>query len=83
MCDGEGDPCDALCGGAGCGKCGGLSCEDGAVTKAANALSVAEDAAKILQEREREVDELLRSVSTGRGGGGARSGGILSGTGVV
>ena len=64
MCDGQGDPCDSLCGGAGCGKCGGLSCDDGAVTKAANALSVAQDAAKILEDREREVDELLRSVST-------------------
>ncbi|XP_037091485.1 laminin subunit beta-1-like isoform X2 [Pollicipes pollicipes] len=63
VCDGEGDPCDSLCGGAGCGKCGGLSCDDGAVTKAANALSVAEDAARVLAESEREVDGLLRGVT--------------------
>ena len=66
MCDGAGDPCDSLCGGAGCGKCGGLSCEDGAATKASNALSVAQDASEILDKRERQVDELLRGVSTGR-----------------
>lgn len=63
VCDGEGDPCDALCGGAGCNRCGGISCDDGAVTKASNALSVAEDAAAILTDREREVDNLFRGVS--------------------
>jgi len=63
VCDGQGDPCDSLCGGAGCGKCGGLSCDEGAVTKASSALSVARDAEKILSEREREVDDLLRGVT--------------------
>ena len=74
MCDGAGDPCDALCGGAGCGKCGGLSCEDGAATKASNALSVAQDASEILDRRERQVDELLRGVSTDAGSGLGKSG---------
>lgn len=29
ICGAPGDPCDELCGGAGCGKCGGPSCGDG------------------------------------------------------
>ncbi|KAK9497974.1 hypothetical protein O3M35_003866 [Rhynocoris fuscipes] len=42
ICDKHGDPCDTLCGGAGCGKCGGsISCESAAVGKAAAALSIA------------------------------------------
>ncbi|XP_043223097.1 laminin subunit beta-1-like [Amphibalanus amphitrite] len=63
VCGGEGgDPCDSLCGGAGCGKCGGLACE-GAKTVADSAFTVAEKAATTLTEREREVDELLRGVT--------------------
>jgi coxsackievirus/adenovirus receptor len=38
VCDGRGDPCDDVCGGGGCGKCGGLSCGDGALTKADKAI---------------------------------------------
>lgn len=29
VCGARGDPCDDLCGGAGCGKCGGPSCSEG------------------------------------------------------
>ena len=35
-------PCDDLCGGAGCGKCGGLSCQSGALRMAQEAVESAE-----------------------------------------
>ena len=63
VCDGRGDPCDSLCGGAGCGKCGGLSCEDGAVTKASNALDFAKRADEELTNKEEEARKLLSDVS--------------------
>jgi len=62
VCDKRGDPCDPLCGGAGCGICGGLSCEHGAVTKADRALGVARDAEKAIREKETDAEELLRGV---------------------
>lgn len=62
MCDKRGEPCDPLCGGAGCGVCGGLSCEHGAVTKADRALGVARDAEKAIREKETDAEELLRGV---------------------
>ncbi|XP_021926605.1 laminin subunit beta-1 isoform X2 [Zootermopsis nevadensis] len=63
VCDKRGDPCDPLCGGAGCGVCGGLSCEHGAVTKADRALGVAKDAEKAIQDKENDAEELLRGIS--------------------
>jgi coxsackievirus/adenovirus receptor len=63
ICDKRGDPCDSLCGGAGCNKCGGISCEKGALTKAETALNYAKDTEKIIKEKEQQVDELIRSVS--------------------
>lgn len=51
-----------MCGGAGCGVCGGLSCEHGAVTKADRALGVARDAEKAIREKETDAEELLRGV---------------------
>lgn len=62
MCDKRGDPCDPLCGGGGCGVCGGLSCEHGAVTKADRALGLAKDAEKAIREKETAAEELLRGV---------------------
>jgi len=62
VCGKRGDPCDSLCGGAGCGVCGGLSCEHGAVTKADRALGVAKDAEKAIREKETGAEELLRGV---------------------
>ena len=62
VCDGRGEPCDSLCGGAGCGKCGGLSCEDGSVTKANNAMDLAKRAEKTLAERKTESQALLSEV---------------------
>lgn len=64
ICDSKSDePCDHLCGGAGCGKCGGVSCEEGALKKSENALSVIKDIDDMLKEKELKVDETLRAVS--------------------
>lgn len=63
MCDRRGDPCDTYCGGAGCGKCGGLSCNNGLVNTAELALKFADDAKEMLKKKEASVDELLRGIS--------------------
>jgi laminin, beta 1 len=64
VCDGNGDPCDSLCGGAGCGKCGGsASCHDGAVTLADNAISMANRSEHALRIKREETDVLLTRVS--------------------
>lgn len=63
MCDKRGDPCNDLCGGAGCNSCGGLSCEKGAFTRAEKALNYAKDTEKILKEKEEQAEELIRSLS--------------------
>ncbi len=51
ICDGStsvDDPCDELCGGAGCGgMCGGLSCLNGALSKAEEALNSAKMADEV------------------------------------
>lgn len=62
VCDRRGDPCDNLCGGAGCGQCGGLSCEKGALTRAGKALDYVKDAEKSIKEKEDVADDLIRSV---------------------
>ncbi len=64
MCDGNGEPCDYLCGGAGCGHCGGSSCDDGAVTKAENALDFAKEADEKLKKKAMETRDLLSDVSS-------------------
>lgn len=43
--------CDQLCGGALCDKCGGLSCSEGATTKASNALDLANQAWDLLNQK--------------------------------
>lgn len=63
VCDKAGNPCDSLCGGAGCGFCGGLSCDNGAYTKSENALKYAEDAKKYINEKETKSGELYRAVT--------------------
>lgn len=57
-----GDPCDSLCGGAGCGFCGGISCEEGAFTKSTKAISFATDAETKIHEKEAKAEELFRGV---------------------
>lgn len=63
MCDKRGDPCDSLCGGAGCGFCGGVACEQGATKKADNALFVVKAAEESLRDKELKVDEMLRATT--------------------
>lgn len=63
MCDKHGDPCDSLCGGAGCGFCGGVSCENGATKKADNALFMVKAADEGLRDKELKVDEMLRAAT--------------------
>ncbi|CAH1782676.1 unnamed protein product [Owenia fusiformis] len=62
VCDKRGEPCDELCGGAGCGKCGGLSCDEGAVSKAEGALDYAKDGNVSLSDKKEKSDTLLNSV---------------------
>ncbi|XP_065226755.1 laminin subunit beta-1 [Planococcus citri] len=66
VCDKGGNPCDNVCGGAGCGSCGGLSCENGSLTKAENTVKFSQDAAKLVQEKEAKVNELYRSINQAR-----------------
>lgn len=61
VCDGRGDPCDGLCGGAGCNKCGGLSC-DGAADKAKSSLDLAQETEEILANKGKVADKMLEEV---------------------
>jgi len=63
ICDKGGETCDKLCGGAGCGFCGGLSCEAGAITKAERAYSFAKEAEKHIRDKEAKSEELYRGIS--------------------
>lgn len=45
------DNCDQLCGGSLCNKCGGVSCAEGATTKASNALDLAMQAMALLDSK--------------------------------
>lgn len=63
MCGDNVTDCSAVCGGAGCGFCGGLSCDVGAVTKANQALDVAKQQAVKIKSHKDEAEQLLRNVS--------------------
>ncbi|XP_046407142.1 laminin subunit beta-1 isoform X2 [Ischnura elegans] len=64
VCDKRGEPCDPLCGGAGCGKCGGIiPCENGAVSKSEAALKYAVDAGDIIATKEEKTEEVLRGIA--------------------
>jgi coxsackievirus/adenovirus receptor len=63
MCDGKGFPCDSLCGGAGCNKCGGLSCDKGALSKANKALEFSKDTEANIKKKEETAENLIRSLS--------------------
>jgi len=66
VCDGAGDPCDSVCGGAGCGKCGGgVSCDEGAVTKSLQAIDLANQSESILVVKKREIESVFNRVSIG------------------
>ncbi|XP_038213536.1 laminin subunit beta-1 [Zerene cesonia] len=62
MCGQDSDTCD-ICGGAGCGKCGGISCDQGAVTKAEQALDFANKTEHRIKEHELTAEDLFRSVT--------------------
>ena len=61
MCGASTDSCDVLCGGGGCGRCGGESC-DGAVTKADTAVQLVKQASDILDAKENTAKALLSEV---------------------
>lgn len=63
MCGDNVTDCSSVCGGAGCGFCGGLSCDAGAVTKAAQALDVAKKQEAKIKTHKEEAEQLLRNVS--------------------
>ncbi|CAG0923821.1 unnamed protein product, partial [Notodromas monacha] len=63
VCDRRGEPCDGLCGGGGCGRCGGLSCKEGSVELAKSALNLAEEAKKLLTDRRAANEDQLRKVT--------------------
>lgn len=52
-----------MCGGAGCGKCGSLSCNEGLVEISTLGLKISNDAEQELKLREATTDELLRGIS--------------------
>ncbi|KAL1492725.1 hypothetical protein ABEB36_010939 [Hypothenemus hampei] len=64
VCDGKGDPCDSICGGAGCKSCGNsISCEDGAKQLAETAINLAKKTETALKEKESAANDLIRNVS--------------------
>ncbi|XP_076236766.1 laminin subunit beta-1 [Calliopsis andreniformis] len=63
MCGDNVTDCSSVCGGAGCGFCGGmLSCDAGAVTKANQALDVAKQQAAKIKSHKDEADQLFRDM---------------------
>ncbi|XP_034171779.1 laminin subunit beta-1 isoform X2 [Osmia lignaria lignaria] len=62
MCGDNVTDCSSVCGGAGCGFCGGLSCDAGAVTKANQALDVAKKQAAKIKNYKDEAEQLLRNM---------------------
>ncbi len=69
MCGGSSNSsltCDQLCGGAGCGYCGGLACLDGALSKAESAVKSLEETQKVLTEKDRRADQVLRDTKKAR-----------------
>ena len=60
VCDGTtsaSEPCDELCGGAGCDKCGGLSCLSGALSKAKEAVKAAKNADTLFTEKDGQAED--------------------------
>ncbi|XP_015510641.1 laminin subunit beta-1-like isoform X1 [Neodiprion pinetum] len=55
--------CSSLCGGAGCGSCGGLSCDAGAVAKVNLALDLADKQTAAIKNHRDKAEQLLRSMS--------------------
>ncbi|KAL1456234.1 hypothetical protein WDU94_000979 [Cyamophila willieti] len=66
ICDKRGNPCDSLCGGAGCGTCGGITCDAGALSQSNSAHKYAEDAKKLIDEKEAKAEEVFRGITTAK-----------------
>lgn len=63
ICDGRGDPCDSICGGAGCATCGvSISCENGTKQQAETALAIANRTEMALREKEAMANDFIRNV---------------------
>ena len=61
VCDGTtsaAEPCDELCGGAGCNQCGGISCLKGALSKAEDSVKSATAADEMLVEKDRKAAQV-------------------------
>ena len=61
VCDGTtsvAEPCDELCGGAGCNQCGGISCLKGALSKAEDSVKSATVADEMLLEKDRKAEQV-------------------------
>ncbi|XP_017782768.1 PREDICTED: laminin subunit beta-1 isoform X2 [Nicrophorus vespilloides] len=64
VCDRQGSPCDAICGGAGCNMCGdSVSCENGAKQQSEIALMLANTTENILKKTEAKAYEFIRNVT--------------------
>lgn len=64
VCDGNGDPCDSICGGAGCGSCGNsISCEHGAKQQAETANTFTNNTITALKKKETMANDFIRNVS--------------------
>ncbi|KAJ8664871.1 hypothetical protein QAD02_006533 [Eretmocerus hayati] len=68
MCGRNVSDCTDVCGGAGCGVCGGLACDAGAITKASLALDRAQQQNKIIKQHKDEAEQLLRTMTRLRNG---------------
>ncbi|KAI5734580.1 hypothetical protein M8J77_008341 [Diaphorina citri] len=66
ICDKRGDPCDNLCGGAGCGKCGGMWCSNGTLSESNSAKDYAETSKKLINEKEAKAEEVFRGITTAK-----------------
>ena len=66
VCDGTtsvAEPCDELCGGAGCNQCGGISCLKGALSKAEDSVKSATAADEMLVEKDRKAAQVCNSIT--------------------
>ncbi|XP_055377658.1 laminin subunit beta-1 isoform X2 [Condylostylus longicornis] len=63
VCDKRGNPCDSVCGGAGCNQCGGISCENGALTRADKALKIAKDVEQNIMKKKEDAEIIIRSLA--------------------
>ncbi|XP_034940171.1 laminin subunit beta-1 isoform X2 [Chelonus insularis] len=62
MCGDNVTECSNICGGAGCGNCGGISCDAGAITKANQALDVATKQAEKIKSHKDATEQLVRKM---------------------